>query len=243
LLGALPVSAAVFVNLSDDHMALNVSGSGTESDPYVLDEVVSSASSQWSIGVKGLGRQSNSQGSGVYIVKRITNNTRNTWRMRNAQVEVGFGTGKDGHDYGKKQNSFASSPNGDGLSFAEGQTGRVTDPIVNVGDGFFGHNGSFGSNEWDKVFLEEKLDRDFVQFFGHSPSLLDPGETLELRFRITDNFGDTRGSSFLENDFVNADFILWQRLNASPQAVPEPATMLALAGGLGWLAGRRRRKS
>lgn len=220
-------SALTMHNLSSpDISAFSTSGTGTSGNPLIITETVNSVPADGlKIGFRGLAGSPYP----MYVVKRVTNNTNTTWVS--FEQELGH-QNIGGWIYGINSNSFLGSNDFDGLSFDQGASGRTT-TIVNAGSGFYGLDGTFNSDKWTHVFIDETTNtRDFIQFFSHSNPghVVNHGDTVEMVFRIT--WSSTSYGT-------NTDFILRQDVNVG--VVPEPAT-LSILGLAGLAALRRRRK-
>ena len=150
------------------------------------------------------------------VVKQITNNTGTTWtRLANELLDPAGNqedTDNDPQPYPAfVPAGFSTSSDLDGLSFAQGSgLPRVSDIFASV-------------------FEDELTDaRDFLDFFNGT--VLD-GESLIVTYGLRDNEGE------------NQPFLLVQRPNVRSRpeeaAIPEPATMFLVGGGLTALVSRR----
>jgi len=244
LMAASAFSTIQFDDINLGGIGLTTSGTGTAADPYVLRETITDPTmSEWFVGVRGFGDDHpNSAGKQAYFKKIVTNKTgTNLWL--NFENELGFKKGKDQDGnwriYGQDGTSFKASKDNDGLSFAQGQSGRIVGPIVPLPNGAIGHDSGFASSVWTRVFIDEAGTRDFNQYFDGGGSVAD-GETVELTFWITDNLAQGRGTHDPDHPFKNDKFVIRQSVNV--QIVPEPASMFALATGAAALIARRRRR-
>lgn len=165
LLGAfIGTASATHITLSgltfDDHLGTGVTitggiaGAGTEADPIVLFEDVTGL--DVTIGIAGLASFGNQTGSshltGFYLKKVVTNLTGVDWNFYDHELQEQLGV---------------PSPDGDGLSFAQGCA--ACRPWVS--DKFASYN--------------EIIDvRDFVNF---SNGIVLAGETVTFLYAITDN--------------------------------------------------------
>lgn len=235
----------VFDDINPGGIGLTWSGSGTAADPYVLNETITDPNlAEWFVGVRGFGDDHpNEEGKQAYFKKKVTNMTgTNLWL--NFENELGFMKGKDQNGdwriYGQESLTFKQSKDNDGLSFAQGQDGRIQGSITVIPNvGAIGDDAGFRSSEWTRVFIDEQGDRDFNQFFGGG-GVVEHGETVEIKFWITDNLALDRDEHDPDHPFKNDKFVIRQSVNV--QVVPEPATMCALAGGAFALIARRRRR-
>jgi len=149
------------------------------------------------------------------VVKQLTNNTGTTWtRLANELLDPAGDqedTDNDPQPYPAfVPAGFSTSSDLDGLSFAQGSgLPRISD-------------------EFASVFEDELTDaRDFLDFFNGT--VLD-GESVIVTYGLRDNDG------------VNQPFLLVQRPNVQSRpeaAIPEPATMFLVGGGLTALVRRR----
>lgn len=204
--------------------SFSYSGAGTQANPLLINETVSSISAQ---GIKVGFRRESGDPLTLYVQKTVLNNSGRTWSSY--ENELGFQF-LGGRIYGQNSVNFVGSNDGDGLSFDQGTPGRITSETPYL-SGVYGPDGTFGSDKWTHVFLDETTNtRDFIQFFSLSApgDVVNPGQSVTMIFRIVwgPNFG------------VNGDFILAQDFNVA--VVPEPATLSVL--GLAGLAALRRRK-
>ena len=221
-LALAPASAETFTDISSPTLSpFSYSGGGTSANPFILNETVNDPLGEFYVGVDGFsGHPNGGSPSGAYFTKVITNNSSAVWQ--NFEVEVGTGLG-----FGSASSTFVPSPDGDGLSLAQGQSGRVTNPVAS-GIGLVGGNGTFNSDVFNSVFVDETNTRDFSQFFGGGSVL--PGGTLTINFRVTDNASNTR-------------FLIREKANVQLAAgTPEPSGVALIIGISGFAFARLRRK-
>lgn len=161
LLFALSANAAPItlngITFSEETGAFTIdggSGSGTMSDPFVIQETVTGLDVTMSI--EGLANYGESCFTGhsecFSLVKEVTNNTGEAWNFYDHELQEILGT---------------PSPEGDGLSFAQGN--EEVRP--------------FTSDVFSDV-EEEIEDRDFVNF---SNGTVADGETVTFSYWISDN--------------------------------------------------------
>lgn len=175
------------------------SGSGSALDPFVINETVTGLDVTMSI--EGLTSALSEVGaftSGFFITKVVTNNTTADWSFYDNELQEILGT---------------PSPDGDGLSFAQG------DNSVRP----------YTSDVYASVF-EESVVRDQVSFFD---GLVTIGETVTMNFAITDNTPVDQFFLRQRPNFVDPGI----------PPVPVPAALPLLVAAIGALgfAGRRRK--
>jgi hypothetical protein len=155
---AVPVSAEgiTFSEVGAGVTITDLSGTGTVADPFILSETFTSLDG--TISIAGLSdpafgnRTGSSHTAGFVLVKNVLNSTGLPWSFFDHELQEILGT---------------PSPDGDGLSFAQGCASCR--PFV--------------SDTYPFVF-EEIVLRDFVNFSG---AVVADGSSVTFRFSITDN--------------------------------------------------------
>jgi hypothetical protein len=153
---ATPMTAAgiTFSEVGAGVTITGLSGTGSVADPFILLETFTGLDG--TISIEGLPQFGNKTGSnhtaGLVLVKNVLNSTGAPWTFFDHELQEILGT---------------PSPDGDGLSFAQGCA--TCRPFV--------------SDTFPVVF-EEIIARDFVNFSGASVA---DGSSVTFRFSITDN--------------------------------------------------------